>query len=188
MSFVYANLGLAFFLSEVGLAWWKRSKRVPGASEQDDGSLRLLWRVIGVAMTVGILLSAYGVGPFLSRSVIWQFVALLVFALGTLVRWWAIYHLGRFFTVDVAVASDHRLVDTGPYRFVRHPSYTGLMLQFTGLALALNNLFSLLVILAPIFWALSRRMTVEERALAASLGPVYLAYTRRAKRLLPGVY
>jgi protein-S-isoprenylcysteine O-methyltransferase Ste14 len=58
----------------------------------------------------------------------------------------AIVHLGRFFTVNVAIAANHRLIDTGPYRFVRHPSYTGALMAFLGLALCLANWVPLAVI------------------------------------------
>jgi protein-S-isoprenylcysteine O-methyltransferase len=63
-------------------------------------------------------------------------VALLL--LGLLLRWWSIIHLGRFFTVDVVIATDHRVVDSGPYRFIRHPSYSGVLLIIAGVAVRRN--------------------------------------------------
>ena len=102
-------------------------------------------------------------------------------------RWWAIVHLGRFFSVDVAILRDHQVVDTGPYRLVRHPSYTGLLLQCAGLALSLGMAFSVFLIVVPTFLVLFHRIRVEEKVLLANLGESYAAYTRRTKRLLPGV-
>jgi protein-S-isoprenylcysteine O-methyltransferase len=55
-----------------------------------------------------------------------------LFAAGLALRWYAIVYLGRFFTVNVAISKDHRLIDTGPYRFIRHPSYTGAIMAFVG--------------------------------------------------------
>src|SRR5690348_17282812 len=69
---------------------------------------------------------------------------------GMLFRWTAIRTLGRFFTVDVAVHEGHAVVDSGPYRLVRHPSYTGLLLAFAGLGLAFQNWISLLALLLPV--------------------------------------
>jgi protein-S-isoprenylcysteine O-methyltransferase len=111
-----------------------------------------------------------------------------LFAVGTILRWWSIVHLGRFFSVDVAIASDHKVVETGPYRFVRHPSYTGLLLQCAGLGIVLRTTLSLLVIIVPTFLVLFHRIRVEEKALLANFGKDYEAYTRRTKRLLPGVF
>ena len=65
------------------------------------------------------------------------------FVVGIAIRWYAIVYLGRFFTVNVAIAADHRLIDSGPYRFVRHPSYIGALMAFLGLGLTLGNWVSL---------------------------------------------
>ena len=70
-----------------------------------------------------------------------------------------------FFTVDVTIEKDHELVERGPFRLVRHPSYTGVLLAFVGFALSLRNWAALLIILVPIFMAFIRRMNVEEEAL-----------------------
>ena len=97
--------------------------------------------------------------------------------------------LGRFFTVDVAIERDHELVERGPFRVVRHPSYTGVLLGvFVGLALTLDNWAALLVILLPIGAAFIHRMNVEEHALSGALGSEHTHYMRRTKRLVPFVY
>src|SRR5205085_11035296 len=103
-------------------------------------------------------------------------------------RWWAILELGRFFTVDVQIARDHHIVDTGPFRLVRHPSYSGVLLAFVGVGLSLANWAAVLVLLLPIFAAFLRRMNVEEEALRGALGESYVRYMQRTKRLVPGVY
>ena len=111
-----------------------------------------------------------------------------LFVAGLLLRWWAIITLGRFFTVDVTIEKDHELVERGPFRMVRHPSYTGVLLAFVGLALTLDNWAALLVILLPIGVAFIHRMNVEEKALSGALGSQYTNYMRRTKRLVPFVY
>ena len=188
MSILPSILGCLFLFSEMGLTWRRRSSRVPESRAADDGSLPLLWRVIGGAITAGYLFASLEVGPKLPAALPWGWIGLGIFATGSLVRWWAIRHLGQFFTVDVAVAEDHRVVDTGPYRLVRHPSYSGLLLQFAGLALSLNRSLSLLVILLPVMAALLYRIRVEEKALLTKLGGAYAQYTRVTKRLVPLVY
>ena len=82
----------------------------------------------------------------------------------------------------------HRLIDTGPYRFVRHPSYTGALMAFLGLAPCLANWASLAVMLVPVLLVFLRRMHVEEDALLQAFGNQYRDYMRRTKRLIPAVY
>jgi protein-S-isoprenylcysteine O-methyltransferase len=113
---------------------------------------------------------------------------LVLFVAGLILRWWAIIILGRFFTVDVTIEKDHELVERGPFRVVRHPSYTGVLLAFVGLGLSLGNWAALLVILMPIGAAFIHRMNVEEDALSRALGPRYTEYVKRTKRLMPFVY
>jgi protein-S-isoprenylcysteine O-methyltransferase Ste14 len=102
--------------------------------------------------------------------------SVVLFVAGLILRWWAIIMLGRFFTVDVTIEKDHELVERGPFRIVRHPSYTGVLLAFVGLGLSLRNWAALLVILLPIGAAFIRRMNVEEDALSRALGPRYTEY------------
>ena len=90
--------------------------------------------------------------------------------------------------MDVIIEKDHELVERGPFRIVRHPSYTGLLLAFVGLALSLGNWAGLLVSLMPIGAAFIHRMNVEEDALSRALGPRYAEYMKRTKRLVPFIY
>jgi len=115
-------------------------------------------------------------------------IGLVLMGLGLAVRSWAIVHLGRFFTVNVAVAADQTIVDTGPYRSVRHPSYTGLLLLAVGLGLCFGNYVSVLVLVGPMIGMMLKRIRVEEEALAVTLGTAYREYMARTKRLIPGIY
>jgi protein-S-isoprenylcysteine O-methyltransferase len=114
--------------------------------------------------------------------------SVLLVVAGLILRWWAIITLGRFFTVDVTIEKDHELVEKGPFRIVRHPSYSGVLLAFVGLGLSMGNWAALLVIVIPIGSAFIHRMNVEEDALSRALGPRYTEYIKRTKRLLPFVY
>lgn len=113
---------------------------------------------------------------------------LVSMGLGLVLRTWAIVHLGRSFTVDVTVSTGQRIIDTGPYASVRHPSYTGLVLLAAGVGLCFGNAVSLVVIVIPMIALVLRRINVEEDALVQTLGDDYRAYAGRTKRLIPGVY
>ncbi|HVF70159.1 MAG TPA: isoprenylcysteine carboxylmethyltransferase family protein [Chthoniobacterales bacterium] len=187
------KLGIVFLVSEVLLTITRRSRSKSG-TKQDKSTLGTIWVVIAVSIMAGVFIAR-------SRSVrpvLWPFelpegnwipaVAIAIFAVGLAVRWWAIVTLGRFFTVDVTIEQDHQLVERGPFRLVRHPSYTGVLLAFVGWTLTLGNWAAILVVLLPIFAVFVRRMNVEEEALRNALGEKYAAYMRRTKRLVPGVY
>jgi len=107
---------------------------------------------------------------------------------GTLFRVWAVRVLGRYFTVTVRVSADQRVVEEGPYRLLRHPSYTGSLLAAAGVGLALGSWPSLLAVLAGMLPGLLYRIRVEEAALLAALGEPYRAYRSRTWRLLPLVW
>ncbi len=179
-----AILGLSYFLSELVLAFTRRSKKKDDS--KDASSLRVLWIVIGVSIWFSLLLHA----NFRTASLPAPFSALglVLFAAGILLRWYSIIRLGRFFTIDVAITADHQLVDSGPYRFVRHPSYTGALLAFVGFGLVLRNWMSLLALVIPILVAFLYRINVEERALLDAIGDRYRAYASRTKRLIPFLY
>ena len=100
-------------------------------------------------------------------------------------RWTAVLSLGRLFTVDVAIHSDHTVVHSGLYRFMRHPSYTGLLIAFLGLGVFFRNWLSIFGLLVPITLAVMNRVRHEERALLRALGPEYADYCARTKRFIP---
>ena len=175
-----------FLLSEVGLLIARRSRA--DARSADFGSLRTLWIVIFVSITAAML--CY----FLVRSAHLQSLGRLapigvaLFVFGMFLRWYSILYLERFFTVNIAVAADHQLVDTGPYRWIRHPSYAGLVLILLGLGLSCSNGLSLLLVSLPPLIVLRWRIMIEESVLRAALGNAYVQYCARTKRLIPFIY
>ena len=105
--------------------------------------------------------------------------------LGVLVRQYAIAILGRFFSLTVQIAEDHMVVEKGPYRLIRHPSYTGILITFIGLGLAVQSWGAVLVLLLFFGISFGYRMRVEERTLLSGLGRDYASYMKRTKRLIP---
>jgi protein-S-isoprenylcysteine O-methyltransferase len=180
-------LGLIYVLSELGLTVKKRANAAE-TRDGDRGSLRLLWIVIVACVTLSFSLAHLIPAASMGAAPALRALGIAIFVVGLVIRWYAIVHLGRFFTVNVAIAMDHRVIDTGPYRFVRHPSYTGALMAFLGLALCLANWASLAVMVVPVFLVFLRRMQVEEGALLQALGDQYRDYMNRTKRLIPAVY
>lgn len=150
----------------------------------------LLIVVIGV---VGGLLGGLGLASGRTATVTvgqWPLfvVGLILMAAGIGIRQWAIFVLGRFFTADVRVHTQQTVIDSGPYRWVRHPSYSGMIVFFVGLGLALSNWLSLVVLALVPTGGLIVRIRSEERALLAGLGEPYRRYAAAHPRLCPGVW
>jgi protein-S-isoprenylcysteine O-methyltransferase Ste14 len=115
-------------------------------------------------------------------------VGLIILILALIIRWTAIYTLGRAFSSNVAILDSQKLNRTGLYRYVRHPSYLGLFLVFVAVGIHSRNWLSLVLATVPTGAALLYRIHVEEAALRQAFGEEYLSYSKVTKRLIPGVY
>jgi protein-S-isoprenylcysteine O-methyltransferase Ste14 len=167
---------------------WLRSSRDPTARKQDHGSFYALIGATVAGWLAGFMFASRWTGaaiPWLRPEV--TIAGIVLILLGVALRWWSIITLGRYFTLDVAVRPTQSVVQSGPYRYVRHPSYSGLLLSTLGLGLALTNWASLAVVLAGVLLGLFYRVRVEERALVDALGQPYVDYMRRTKRFIPCV-
>ncbi len=179
-------LSMLLGASELGLLLRRRS--TSGTASFDRGSLRLLWLVTSASIAGAFVCARALPWAALSTRYPWLALGMTIFVLGLLLRWYAIIYLGRLFTVDVAIAKDHRLIDTGPYRYIRHPSYTGLLLSYIGLGIGLSNWVALLLTSVPTTIALLARVRIEESALTQGLGHEYRSYAARTARLVPFLY
>ena len=181
---VFTALTAIWAVSEIWLGLRKRS--ADASRSRDHGTLRLLLFTIYACIFIAIWLSHAGGWRFpasIARPLLWLGLAMMAF--GLVFRWWSIRVLAQYFTVDVNVRDDHELIRRGPYRWLRHPSYTGALMTFYGFALALGNVASLLAILLPVTLAFLWRMRIEERVLAEAFPTAYPQYIRETKRLIP---
>jgi protein-S-isoprenylcysteine O-methyltransferase Ste14 len=179
-------LAFAFFAVEIFLLARRRSHDPKQRS--DRGTLRLVWILITCGCAVGFWLAPQVTFFSWPDSLAIVLAADVLLTAGIGLRIWAIMHLGRFFTVDVAIQEGQRVVQDGPYRFVRHPSYSWSMLALLGLACLTFNWLGFLVIIGCSFIAYTLRISVEEKVLFQSLGEEYRRYAERTKRLIPGIY
>lgn len=111
-----------------------------------------------------------------------------IFIAGLALRFWAVLTLGRFFKVTVSIQERHTVVRSGPYRLLRHPSYTGLLLILLGLGLALETWLGLAAIVVLPLIGVLIRIRVEEAVLLEALGSEYASYAAETRRLIPGVW
>jgi len=163
------------------------SKR-PEARRADRGSRPL----VGVTAAIGLLLAlgAAQIAPGLAVAdrivAAWCALALLWAAMA--LRFWSVQTLGRYFTLTVQTSPDQPVVSTGPYRYIRHPAYTALLIAAVAGGLLIGNWLSLVVLLAAVGAGLGYRISVEERALARDIGTAYRDYAATHKRLVPFVW
>jgi protein-S-isoprenylcysteine O-methyltransferase Ste14 len=152
-----------------------------GGTVRDRGTRVLVAVTLGTA--VGLAAAQAPLIPGTYRT-----AGLIVMWLGLAIRVWAIAALGRAFRTTVEVEPGQAVVSTGPYRWIRHPSYTGLLLIVTGFGLGTGNWLVLAICAVLPLPALLWRIHVEEAELTAVLGDRYRAYQADTKRLIPGLW
>ena len=156
---------------------------------RDQGSLRLLMFVAWSSTVMAVYAGVVRWLPFPANTIAptaWLGLALLV--AGLLLRAWSIRVLARYFTVNVAIRDDHQLVRSGPYAVLRHPSYTGALMCFYGMGLALGSWASLFLLTVPPTLAFLYRIRIEESVLSLAFPKEYPEYARATKRLIPFVW
>jgi protein-S-isoprenylcysteine O-methyltransferase Ste14 len=156
-------------------------------SNQDAGSVIAVAAGIVVGFGAGLALASRD-ALSLPGPVVWLIVGLIIAWAGMLLRLWAVLTLGRSFTTTVVVRPQQTVVSGGPYRFVRHPSYLGLLILLLGFGLTLGDLAAAVVMVVLPTMGLLWRIRVEEAALRAGLGDGYLEYCKGRARLIPGIW
>ena len=184
---------IATALLVITLALWallelrQALNRRAGATNTDRGSLMVvrLAAIAGAglaALATRVEATSYAYSPVVMG------IALVVVWAGVGLRLWAFRALGRYFTFQVMTSADQPVVTTGPYRVLRHPSYTGILLILLGIGLTYRNWLSLAALtIVPLFGFINR-IHVEEAALASALGDRYVSFARGRKRLVPFVW
>lgn len=178
---------MLWLLSEVLISFRRRATKVRRRKGRLS-SVVWIWLVAALSIIAANAALFLIQARFPGNSSIYTAIAAMLILAGLGIRWWAIVTLGRFFSVDIAVQEQHRIVQEGPYRWIRHPAYTGLLIIFLGVGIAFRNWVSLVLIVLPITTLFLYRIRIEEAALSEELGTAYLEYRKKTKRLLPGIF
>jgi protein-S-isoprenylcysteine O-methyltransferase len=179
-------VGLGYFVG--GAVYLALNREPPDAlRERGDGSLWLLapgFIVVFFGAPLewlhlpGILPRGWGDQPF----------GVAVFVAGVLLQMWAGWALGRAYQGRLQVSRRQRLVRSGPYRFVRHPSYAAFVLMAFGVAHGFSSLVALAAVPLLLLPAVANRIWVEEEMLLSAFGGEYRDYQRTTRRMLPGLW
>ena len=183
-------------LSIIWLAFWiywlVSALRTRSQSKRRESftSRWLYWIVLAVAY--GLLLAwlppRYGMltWRFLPNTVLFVWVGIAITLLGLGFAVWARVHLGQYWSGRVTIKAGHKLIQTGPYRIVRHPIYTGILLGLVGSAIAVGEVRALMaIVLAAV--GIFFKIRVEEKFLLEEFGPAYLQYKKEVKTIIPFV-
>jgi protein-S-isoprenylcysteine O-methyltransferase Ste14 len=206
--------GAAVYLGLAALGWGSVAGLVGHPARAGFVALTLLSTALGLVSPVNLssgvredvrgrwiflpsaagMLVLFWLVPFLDRQDLWvvdgdaaRFAGLALFALGCALRTWPVFVLGRRFSGLVAIQPEHELVTHGPYRWIRHPSYLGMMLALAGWALVFRSALGLAATACGLV-VLAARIEEEEALLASQFGERYAEYRRRTWRLVPGIY
>jgi protein-S-isoprenylcysteine O-methyltransferase Ste14 len=159
---------------EVFMNLRQRGKSTVTASG-DKGSLWLLYALITVGYALSFSIGATRTG----RMNHWDafFAVGVVLALtGLMIRVGSILTLGQYFTYSVAQAENHKLIETGLYKFIRHPGYLGQLMIFAGISISLSNWLAVLFMMIPVAIGYIYRIRVEEGFMVEQMGESYLNY------------
>ncbi len=160
-----------------------------GTMGKDRGTIYLNFLSLAVGMTAAGLIGGYTKFGFSGqRTGIIFWIGLLTMGLGLALRVWAVAALGASFRTTIETHENQKVKKDGPYRLIRHPSYSGLLLICGGYGLATRNWLSLVVALGLPLLALLYRIRVEEKTLVESLGAEYEEYRKHTKRLIPWIW
>ncbi len=165
---------------------FSRDLRVASGKKQDRGSVYFVVAMVWIAITIAF------VAPYMLRwaaivlpaaPVFWMAIALIWG--GMAIRLWAVLTLGKFFRTSVRILDEHRLVTAGPYRFLRHPAYTGTLITGLGIGLAMGNWVSVAGAMLCLFAGYGTRILVEEKALRTRFGAEFEAHKQRTWAVIP---
>ncbi len=185
---VLAGVLAAYGISEFAGRWSTWSQGAPIRPRSSLGE-RTYFVIVAAALScLGIDLAIFllGVPQLLPPGAMEAGVA--VAATGFGLRYWSMRSLGRFYTNPVTIHKDHELVRSGPYRWIRHPVYTGGLLVLVAFPLVLGSLLGLALTLLICLTVYLERIGIEEAALTARFGDAYTEYARTTYRLLPGLF
>jgi protein-S-isoprenylcysteine O-methyltransferase Ste14 len=187
------SLSVIFDVAAAG--WWVFEFLMHGRIAPQTGNENQSPDRTDLAVVIGIYLSViaaevlghFGHLPWPGHNTWPVITGIVLVVAGAAIRAWSMRTLGRFFQFHIQVLDGQRVVTDGPYRFVRHPSYTGLILVMAGFGFASGDILGLVATMVIIGTALTIRIRAEERLLIAALGPEYERFAAKRKRVLPAV-
>jgi protein-S-isoprenylcysteine O-methyltransferase Ste14 len=171
------------------LMWIIQRKKMDKIIEKkgDKGSFWIMFILIAIGYSLSFAVGSTKTG----RMVHWDtffIIGVVLAIIGLFIRIYAILTLKQQFTYTVTKIEDHELIETGLYKWIRHPGYLGQLIIFEATAIALANWLSVILMFIPVFTGYYYRIRTEEKFMADQLGLKYSEYQKRTKKLIPGIF
>lgn len=165
-----------------------RQSRISKVSNSNDkGSLKLLYGLITVGYFLSFAIGATKLGRIYHWNTFFA-IGMSLIVIGMMIRIHSILTLRQFFTYSVAKVENQQVIESGLYKFIRHPGYLGQMIIFMGIAISMSNWVSIPAMMIPVTIAYLYRIKVEEKFMIEQLGEKYTDYQNRTKGLIPMIY
>ena len=184
---IWLLLGSCWAMLEMAIVIKTRAP-FTAATQQKYRSEQLIWMVVIASLIVAFAFKHLHLAVLPIAYVQRQYIALVLLSIGLALRFSAVLSLGRFFSTTVITQHQHILIDSGPYKFIRHPAYTGLLISFFAAGLAMGDMLAMLFLLFPVTYVLNQRIRIEEQLLIEHFGQVYYDYCQRTRKLIPWLY
>ena len=166
---------------------FRQKKKTRGQKTDDKNSLWVLYGLITVGYFLSFAIGVTKIGRIHSWNTFFA-AGMALFAAGLLIRLLSIATLKRFFTYSVAAVQEQKIIDTGVYKYIRHPGYLGQLVIFLGISISISNGLSILAMMIPVACGYAYRITVEEKFMEVQFGSEYQDYQKRTKKIIPFVY
>ncbi|MCA0986489.1 methyltransferase family protein [Guptibacillus algicola] len=171
----------------VGEFVFKRGKENKERTTMERRSFRLILLMTSLTILLTIFFNMYSLFH-IEESPLMRSIGILIYGGGILLRYWGIKELGQFFSRDVIVEDDLELVSSGPYRKLRHPLYTGLLLILIGFPIYMGVWIGVIVTALLVLPMLLYRISIEEKMMSKSIGVGYEEWGKSRNRLIPYIY
>jgi protein-S-isoprenylcysteine O-methyltransferase Ste14 len=183
---IIVSFSILYGLFEIFMSRRLRDKKKVSKSG-DKGSIWLLFISISVGYWLSFIIASTKTGRIYHWNTFFAIGALLVIT-GLIIRITSILTLKQHFTYTVTKVENHELIETGLYKYIRHPGYLGQLIIFLGIATSLSNWLSVLLMIIPVLLGYLNRINVEEKFMIEQMGQKYVDYQKRTKRLIPYIY
>lgn len=153
----------------------------------DKGSMWIIVISISIGYWLSFIIGSTSTGRINHWNALFVSGAILIIT-GLIIRINSIMTLKKQFTYTITKINNHKLIENGLYKYIRHPGYLGQLLIFTGVATSLSNWLSIILMIIPVFLGYIYRIKVEEKFMIRQLGDEYIDYQKRTKKLIPALY
>jgi protein-S-isoprenylcysteine O-methyltransferase Ste14 len=181
---VWMGTLIFWLLSELYLLYRDRNTN----RQHDQGSRKYIGISIFTGMILAYMAGTYPVFRMQIDPDTLVGLSITIMGIGIIIRFLAIRTLGHHFRTLIHIREDHTVVNTGLYRYIRHPAYLGLLISILGVTIVFQNFLIPVIVIAMLLPAILFRISYEEAALCKQLGREYEEYRKETWKLIPYIY